>query len=75
MGQSVDPENNAEGKKKSFEETHQRVASWVNRDLKKRFDELAKKRGVTKAALLNEAIETLLRKEHRKPYTRKESRG
>lgn len=57
-------------KGKIFEATHQRFTSWIDRELKKQFDELLAKRGVTKTALLDEAIAVLLNKYNRKPYTR-----
>jgi hypothetical protein len=60
-------------KKPTFEETHERFSTWVDKDLKKRFLTLVDKKGVTKTALLNEAIEALLHKEERKPYTRHSS--
>ena len=53
-----------------FEETHQRFTSWVDRKLKKQFDDLAAERKVSKSALLDEAIMALLHKQERKPYTR-----
>lgn len=55
---------------KIFEATHERFTSWVNKDLKKQFDELLNKRGITKTALLDEAMVALLHKYNRKPYTR-----
>lgn len=58
-------------KGKIFEETHQRFTSWIDKKLKKQFDELAAEKGVTKSALLNEAIIALLHKQERKPYTRR----
>lgn len=60
-------------KKEAFESTHQRFTGWVDKELKKKFDALVKERGVSKAALLNEAITLLLHKQERKPYTRKQS--
>jgi hypothetical protein len=57
-------------KKRTFEETHERFSTWINKDLKIQFLELVEKRGTTKTALLNEAIEHLMHKEDRKPYTR-----
>jgi hypothetical protein len=53
-----------------FEETHQRFTSWVDKKLKKQFDDLAAQRKVSKSALLDEAIMALLHKQERKPYTR-----
>jgi hypothetical protein len=53
-----------------FEETHQRFTSWVDRKLKKQFDDLAAQKKVSKSALLDEAIMALLHKQERKPYTR-----
>lgn len=53
-----------------FEETHQRFTAWVDKKLKKQFDHLAAQKGVSKSALLDEAITVLLHKQERKPYTR-----
>jgi hypothetical protein len=53
-----------------FEETHQRFTAWVDKKLKKQFDDLAAQRKVSKSALLDEAIMALLHKQERKPYTR-----
>jgi len=53
-----------------FEATHQRFTAWVDKKLKKQFDDLAAERKVSKSALLDEAIMALLHKQERKPYTR-----
>lgn len=72
---AADSSKQAKEKGKIFEATHQRFTSWVNRELKKQFDELLAKRGVTKTALLDEAITGLLHKYNRKPYTRQKQIG
>jgi len=58
------------GRDKVFEETHQRFTAWVDRELKRQFDDLAVQKKVSKTALLDEAIAVLLHKQERKPYTR-----
>jgi hypothetical protein len=60
----------AKSREEVFEETHQRFTSWVDKKLKKQFDELAAQKKVSKSALLDEAITALLHKQERKPYTR-----
>jgi hypothetical protein len=60
-------------KAESFEDRHERFTGWVDKDLKRQFNELVKAKGPNKTALLNEAITLLLHKENRKPYTRKNS--
>ncbi len=60
----------AKSREEVFEETHQRFTSWVDKKLKKRFDDLAAQKGVSKSALLDDAIRGLLHKQERKPYTR-----
>ncbi len=60
----------AKSREEVFEATHQRFTSWVDKKLKKQFDELAIQKGVSKSALLDEAIMALLHKQERKPYTR-----
>ncbi len=60
----------AKSREDVFEATHQRFTSWVDKKLKKQFDELAIQKGVSKSALLDEAIMALLHKQERKPYTR-----
>ena len=60
----------SKGRDKVFEETHQRFTGWVDRELKRQFDELVEQKKVSKAALLDEAIQLLLHKQERKPYTR-----
>jgi len=58
------------GRDKVFEETHQRFTAWVDRELKRQFDDLVVQKKVSKSALLDEAIASLLHKQERKPYTR-----
>src|SRR5438046_347623 len=58
-------------KKPKFEDTHERFTGWARKDLKQGFLELVEKRGTTNTALLNEALELLLHKQERKPYTKK----
>jgi DNA relaxase NicK len=58
-------------KKQTFEDTHERFTGWLRKDLKKQLNDLAKKEG-NKTGLLNEAVELLLRKKDRKPYTKKQ---
>lgn len=58
-------------KAETFEETHERFTGWLRKDLKQQFNDLVKEEGINKTALLNEAIESLLHKRERKPYTRK----
>jgi hypothetical protein len=53
-----------------FEETHERFTGWVDKKLKKRFNDLHIQERVSKSALLDEAIRGLLHKRERKPYTR-----
>jgi len=65
------PREEAKEKKKAFEDTHQRFTAWVDKDLKRQFDDLAAKKGMTKSALLDEAITALLHRQERKPYTRR----
>ena len=60
----------AKGREEVFEATHQRFTGWVDKKLKKQFDDLAAERKVSKSALLDEAIMALLHKQERKPYTR-----
>jgi hypothetical protein len=60
----------AKSREEVFEATHQRFTSWVDKKLKKQFDDLAVQEGVSKSALLDEAIRGLLHKQERKPYTR-----
>lgn len=46
-----------------FEANHERFTSWVNIELKKKFDKLAKKQGRgAKSRLINEAIEDIIKK-------------
>jgi len=58
------------GKEETFEETHQRFTGWMDKKLKKQFDDLVTEKGASKTALLNEAITLLLHKQERKPYMR-----
>jgi len=52
----------ARAQAKSFEETHERLTIWVNTELKRDFEALAKAERVSKTSLLNEAFTDLLRK-------------
>jgi hypothetical protein len=67
---ATDKSKRAKSREVVFEETHQRFTSWVDKKLKKQFDDLAAQRKVSKSALLDEAIMALLHKQERKPYTR-----
>jgi hypothetical protein len=67
---SISKPKRAKGREEVFEETHQRFTSWVDKKLKKQFDDLAAERKVSKSALLDDAIRGLLHKRERKPYTR-----
>ena len=49
-------------RKRRFEDTHDRVTLWLDRDLKTRFEALAAASEQSKAALLDEAITDLLNK-------------
>lgn len=60
----------SKGRDKVFEATHQRFTAWVDKELKRKFDELAADKQVSKSALLDEALQALLHKQERKPYTR-----
>jgi hypothetical protein len=51
---------------KAFEKTHERFTGWMDKQLKKQFENLAQKKGVSKASLLNEAIADLLGKHMQK---------
>jgi len=51
---------------KAFEKTHERFTGWMDKQLKKQFVNLAQKKGVSKASLLNEAIADLLGKHMQK---------
>ena len=55
-------------KRERFEATHQRFTVWIDQELKKQLDALASDRGISKTALLDEAITLLLSKDRRKPY-------
>ena len=67
---AINKSKRAKSREEVFEETHQRFTSWVDKKLKKQFDDLAAERKVSKSALLDEAIMVLLHKQERKPYTR-----
>ena len=67
---ATDKSKRAKGREAVFEATHQRFTSWVDKKLKKQFDDLAVQKGVSKSALLDEAIMALLHRQERKPYTR-----
>ena len=69
---SESPQERRTAKKQTFEETHERFSAWMNKDLKRQFLELVAKKGTSKTALLNEAIEALLHKQERKPYAYKQ---
>lgn len=60
-------------KKERFEDTHERFTGWARKDLKKAFEDLVTEKGTSKTALLNEALELLLHKQDRKPYTKRVS--
>jgi hypothetical protein len=47
---------------KAFEKTHERFTGWMDKQLKKQFENLAQKKGVSKTSLFNEAIADLLGK-------------
>lgn len=51
---------------KAFEKTHERFTGWMDKQLKKQFVNLAQKKSVSKASLLNEAIADLLIKHSQK---------
>lgn len=67
---AVSESTRTRSRKEVFEETHQRFTAWVDKKLKKQFDDLAAQKGVSKSALLDEAIMVLLHKQERKPYTK-----
>ena len=46
----------------AFEKTHERITLWVDKALKRQFDALAEKQGISKTQLLDEAISDLLAK-------------
>lgn len=74
----IEPAGNqkrSKGRDKVFEETHQRFTGWVDKELKRKFDDLVEQKKTTKTALLDEAIAGLLHKQERKPYTRQEKAG
>ena len=49
----------------AFEKTHERITLWLDKKLKEQFERLADEEGISKTALLNEAIADVLKK-HRK---------
>lgn len=49
-------------KDKTFEQLHERMTAWVDKDLKGKFEKLVKRERSSKTALLNEAINDLLKK-------------
>ena len=46
----------------AFEKTHERVTLWLDKGLKRRFEELAVREGTSKSTLLDEAVRDLLHK-------------
>jgi hypothetical protein len=46
----------------TFENTHERITLWIDKELKVAFEELAYERELPKTALLNEAVSDLLKK-------------
>jgi predicted transcriptional regulator len=46
----------------AFDKTHDRLTVWINKALKQKFEALANDRGISKTALINEAVADLLRK-------------
>jgi hypothetical protein len=50
----------------AFEKTHERFTGWIDRGLKREFEKLAEKEGVSKTSLLNEALADLMTKHQRK---------
>jgi Ribbon-helix-helix protein, copG family len=49
----------------AFEKTHERITLWLDKKLKEQFEQLADEEGISKTALLNEAVADVLKK-HRK---------
>ena len=47
---------------KAFDKTHDRLTVWINKALKREFEALAANKGISKTALINEAVADLLRK-------------
>jgi hypothetical protein len=47
-------------KKQRFEDTHERLTLWVDKSLKHSFEALAEDQGISKTALMNEALSNLL---------------
>ena len=47
---------------KAFDKTHDRLTVWINKALKREFEALATNKGISKTALINEAVADLLRK-------------
>ncbi len=48
--------------KQAFEKIHERGTYWIHKDLKRRFEKLARAQEMAQATLINEAIADLLRK-------------
>jgi hypothetical protein len=47
---------------KAFDKTHDRLTVWINKALKREFEALATNKGISKTALINEAVADVLRK-------------
>lgn len=52
----------ARNRREAFESRNVRATWWVNKGLRRKFDQLSKQTGITKTSLLNEALEDLLKK-------------
>ena len=48
--------------KLAFDKTHDRLTVWINKELKEQFEAMARETGISKTALINEAVADLLRK-------------
>ncbi len=59
------PATRARRKADSFERRNERTTLWMDKRLKQQFESLAYREGVSKTALLNEAIADLLKKHER----------
>src|SRR5919199_890818 len=64
---STPPKNDQSGTQRNrgnlaFDKTHDRLTVWINKALKREFEALANDRGISKTALINEAVADLLRK-------------
>jgi predicted transcriptional regulator len=46
----------------AFEKTHERITLWLDKKLKEQFEQLADEEGISKTALLNEAVADVLKK-------------